>query len=54
MSYIKIKKIPKSEGNIVARNILFAATEYFEDPRHQREFEEWKKNRDSKKSIIAS
>ena len=45
MGYINKDKIPKSVGNMMGATLLSAISAYFEDPKHQQEFEEWKKER---------
>lgn len=48
MGYINAQMIPKSEGNMIGSMILPAISEYFSDPKHQQEFEEWKRSREDK------
>lgn len=45
MGLIDTKKIPKSEGNMLGSVLLTAITNYFADPKHQQEYEEWLKKR---------
>lgn len=46
MKYINIQQISAIKGSILGGILLPTIKEYFEDPKHQQEFEEWKKNRD--------
>ena len=38
---IDAKKIPKERVETMARPVLAAVRAYFDDPKNQREFEEW-------------
>lgn len=48
MGYINAQQIPKSEGNMIGSLLFTSISEYFADPQHQQEFEEWKKSRADK------
>lgn len=39
---INVKEIPRSTGNMIGESLFTAISEYFLDPQHQKEFEEWK------------
>lgn len=41
MSNIDVKEIPRSTGYMIAESLFTAISEYFSDPQHQKEFEEW-------------
>lgn len=46
MGYINQAEIPAFTGLSLGRMLCDAITEYFADPQHQREFEEWKKEQE--------
>lgn len=48
MGYIEAQQIPKSEGNMMASLLFSSISNYFADPKHQQEFEEWKRRRAEK------
>ena len=54
MGLIDTKKIPKSEGNMLGGVLLTAITNYFADPKHQQEYEEWLKKRNEENKGSAS
>lgn len=48
MGYINTQQIPKSEGNMMASLLFSSISNYFADPKHQQEFEEWKRRQAEK------
>lgn len=42
---IDVNKISKSAGNMLGSILCASITNYFSDPLHQKEFEEWKRER---------
>lgn len=46
MGYIDVQQIPKSTGNMIGSMLFTSISEYFADPKHQEEFEEWKRERE--------
>lgn len=54
MKYINKKRIPKYEINEMALMISPTIEDYFDDPKHQKEFEEWQRSRSTKqqKNVI--
>ena len=48
MGYIEAQQIPKSEGNMMASLLFSSISNYFADPKHQQEFEEWKRRQEEK------
>ena len=50
MGYINTQQIPKSEGNVMAALLLSTITEYFDDPKNQKEFENWQQSRYEKRT----
>ena len=48
MGYINAQQIPKSEGNMIGSLLFTTISEYFADPQHQQDFEEWKRSRADK------
>lgn len=48
MGYINAQQIPKSEGSMIGSMLFSTISEYFADPKHQAEFEEWQKSRADK------
>lgn len=51
MGYINAQQIPKSEGNMMASLLFSSISNYFADPKHQQEFEQWKKERAEKPKL---
>lgn len=45
MKYIDKERIPKSEGNVMAATLFSTISNYFADPKHQQEFEEWQRSK---------
>lgn len=41
MPDINVREIPRTTGNMMAESLFTAISEYFLDPQHQKEFEEW-------------
>lgn len=50
MGYIKPAEIPIFTGISLAQMLSERITEYFADPVHQKEFEEWRKKRADEKN----
>lgn len=48
MGYINAQQIPKPEGNMIGSLLFTTISEYFADPQHQQDFEEWKRSRADK------
>ena len=48
MGYINAQQIPKTEGNMIGSLLFTTISEYFADPQHQQDFEEWKRSRADK------
>ena len=48
MGYIDIKEIPTFTGYSLGQMLNDAIAEYFADPIHLKEFEEWKRERESR------
>ena len=46
MKYIEKERISRSEGNVMAAMLLSTISDYFADPKHQQEFEEWKRRQE--------
>ena len=42
MSYIEAVNVPEIEYKIIARSALKCIQNYFDDPEHEKEFQEWK------------
>lgn len=45
IKYIEKERIPKPEGNVMAAMLFSTISNYFADPQHQKEFEEWQRSR---------
>jgi len=50
--YVEADKIPKVEGMVMGSLLIGTITDYFRDPKHQKEFEEWKRQQASKPKIL--
>lgn len=48
VEYIDIRRIPKSDGNMLGSLLFTVISDYFTDPQHQREFEEWMRSKKKK------
>lgn len=46
--YIDTRRIKKSDGNMLGSLLFTVISDYFADPQHQREFEEWMRSRQKK------
>lgn len=44
--YVDTAQIPRSEGNMMALMLYETIAEYFQDPLHKQQFEEWKAKKD--------
>lgn len=47
IGYINAQQIPKYEGNMIGSLLFTTMSEYFADPQHQKEFEEWMRSRET-------
>ncbi len=54
MANIRIcpSKIPEIETRILCATLVDAVERYFADPKHQQEFEEWKREQEEKKACL--
>lgn len=48
MKYINTSQIMNADGSVLGRDLYTAITAYFNDPEHQQEFEDWKKEQAKK------
>lgn len=44
--YIEAAQIPRTEGNVMAMMLFDTISDYFLDPLHKKEFEDWKAKKD--------